>query len=807
MTNGPPCSPGKCPPVSDPVTRADGKWVGRSVQRREDKRLLLGDGTFVADVTLPNMVHASFARSQLPHARIKSVDLTAARAVPGFVAAYGGLDLSDILPPIGGMQVVTPQGWFDSITHRIDIPAQAHLPHDKLRYVGEAYAVVVATDAYRAEDAAALVAADFEALAPVPHVEAAVAPGAALVHDGLNDNVAAALRVKKGDGAAALQSAPHRLKRRFVHHRYAAMPLECRGVVADYDSRTQSLTVWTSSQVVHWVRREISYALGMPEERIRVIAPDVGGGFGVKGHVYPEDVLVAFLARELRRPVKWIEDRREHILNSAHSRDYVMDVEVGFDDDGRILAVSNSFLVDSGAYSPVGAGIVGNSLAHMLGPYDIANYESDARLAVTNRAPNAPYRGAGRPEVAFAMERIVDLVAGALHREPAEIRFRNMIPADRMPYAVGLTYRDGVPIVYDSGDYPKSLERALDALGGVEAFRIRQKLALADGRYIGLGMGCYVEGTGVGPFEGATVRVDPTGMISVATGACPQGQGHETVFAQVAADTWGVPMENVVVTLADTASVPMGYGTIASRSAVTASAAINEASEKVKEKVRLIAAHLLEAPVGDLEFRDGGVGVTGVPDMIVSLADIARAARPGWGHNRPDGVEAGLDASAYYEPPTVTWTYASNAAIVELDPDTGRVEIERYVEVHDAGVLINPGIADGQVRGGLVQGIGGGLMEEIIYDDNGQILTASLADYLVPTALDVPPITVLHQETPSPTNALGVKGLGEGGAIAPPVVIANAVCDALKAFGAEFNSTPVRAEDVLRILATAKKES
>ena len=577
-------------------------------------------------------------------------------------------------------------------------------------------------------------------------------------------------------------------------------------MVADYDSRTQSLTVWTSSQVVHWVRREISHALGMPEERIRVIAPDVGGGFGVKGHVYTEDVLTAFLARELRRPVKWIEDRREHILNSAHSRDYVMDVEIGFDDDGRILAVTNSFLVDSGAYSPVGAGIVGNSLAHMLGPYDIPNYESDARLAVTNRAPNAPYRGAGRPEVAFAMERIVDLVSGVLGKEPADIRFRNMIPADRMPYEVGLIYRDGVPIVYDSGDYPKSLARALDALGGVEAFRARQKQALADGRYLGLGLGCYVEGTGVGPFEGATVRIDPTGTISVATGACPQGQGHETVFAQVAADSWGVDMEQVIVTLADTASVPMGYGTIASRSAVTASAAINEASEKVKEKVRLIAAHLLEASEGDLEFRDGGVGVTGVPDMIVSLADIAKAARPGWGHNRPDGVEAGLDASAYYEPPTVTWTYASNAAIVEIDPETGWIEIERYVEVHDAGVLINPGIADGQVKGGLVQGIGGGMMEEIIYNENGQILTASLADYLIPTALDAPPITVLHQETPSPTNALGVKGLGEGGAIAPPAVIANAVSDALKPFGAEFNATPLRPQDILRVFATVKKE-
>ncbi len=788
------------------MSGADTGWIGRSVPRREDPRLLAGEGVFVADVVLPDMVHAAIARSQLAHANIVSIELDAARALPGVATALSGADLHEVLPPIGGMQVTTPQGWYDSVEHRIEIPPQAHLPHDKLRYVGEAYAVVAAEDRYVAEDAVELITAEFETLPVAADAEIAVATGAVAIHDGLGHNVAAELHAKKGEGRAALAGAPHRLARRFVHHRYAAMPMECRGVVADYDRRTDSLTVWSSTQVVHWVRREISYALGMPEERIRVIAPDVGGGFGVKGHVYPEDVLIAYLARELRRPVKWVEDRHEHLLNSAHSRDYVMDVEVGFDDDGRILAVTNDFLVDSGAYSPVGAGIVGNSIAHMLGPYDIPNYETGAKLVITNRAPNAPYRGAGRPEVAFAMERAVDLVANALDLDPAEVRLRNMIPAESMPYAVGLTYRDGVPIVYDSGDYPKSLRRAIDELGGLAEIRERQRAARESGRYLGLGLGCYVEGTGVGPFEGATVRIDPTGDLVVATGACPQGQGHETVFAQIVAETWGVPMERVHVTLADTASVPMGYGTIASRSAVTASAALIEASDKVKTKVLAMAAHLLEATESDLEFRDGGVGVAGVPDMIVSLADIARAAKPGWGHQRPDGVEAGLDASAYYEPPTVTWTYASNAAIVEIDPATGRVTIERYVEVHDAGVLINPGIADGQVKGGLVQGIGGGLLEALVYDADGQLLTGSLMDYLLPSAADTPPITVIHQETPSPTNALGVKGLGEGGAIAPPAVIANAVSDALRPFGAEFNSTPVRWQDVLAAMSNRDDE-
>jgi carbon-monoxide dehydrogenase large subunit len=558
--------------------------------------------------------------------------------------------------------------------------------------------------------------------------------------------------------------------------------------------------VWSSTQVVHWVRREVANALGMPEDRVRVVAPDVGGGFGGKGHVYPEDILIAYLAKRLDRPVKWLEDRHEHLLNAAHSRDNLFDIEVGYDDDGRISVVKNYFLVDSGAYSPVGAAIAGNSIAHFMGPYDIPHYEADCKVMMTNRTPNAPYRGAGRPEVAFAMERSIDLIANELGLDPAEVRFRNMIQPEQMPYAVGLPYRDGVMIEYDSGDYPEALRKALDGIGGLDAFRTRQKEALAEGRYLGLGLGCYVEGTGIGPFEGATVKIDSSGKVMVATGACPQGQGHETAFAQVAADIWNVDIDDVVVTLADTSHVTMGYGTIASRSAVTASGAIKDSSEKVKEKVFAIAANVLEASESDLELRGGSVGVIGVPEMSMTLKEVARAALPGWIHQRPEGIEAGLEGTAYYEPPTVTWAYAANAAIIEIDPQTGVVKIENYVEVHDAGTLINPGIADGQVKGGLVQGIGGGLFEELSYDEHGQLMTGSFMDYLLPTASDVPPINVIHTETPSPRNSFGFKGLGEGGAIAPPVVIANAVCDALKSFGAEINSTPVRAEHILNIL-------
>lgn len=775
-------------------------YIGQSVPRREDRRLLRGDGAFISDMKLAGMVHVAIARSPYAHARIGPIDLSRAAAADGVVLALSGEALKDELPPISGMQVAAPKSWRDGMDPDINIPDQPLVPHDKLRYVGEPYALVVADDRYLAEDAVELIVAELEPLAPVPHAEAALADGAPLVHEHLPGNIAATLHARKGDGASALAAAPHRLRRRFDHHRYAAMPLECRGVVAEYDVRTDWLTVWSSTQVVHWVRREVANALGMPEGRVRVVAPDVGGGFGGKGHVYPEDILVAYLARRLRRPVKWIEDRHEHILNAAHSRDNIIEVEAGFDDDGRILAVTNSFIVDSGAYSPVGAAIAGNSIVHFLGPYDIPHYEADCRIVLTDRTPNAPYRGAGRPEAAFAMERTIDLVANALGLDPAEVRLRNMIGPEQMPYKAGLPYRDGVSIEYDSGDYPKALRRALDELGGLAAIRERQCEVLEEGRYLGLGLGCYVEGTGVGPFEGATVKIDPSGRIAVAVGACPQGQGHETAYAQVAADIWGVPMEDVFVSVADTSQVTMGYGTIASRSAVTASGAIRDSSDKVKEKVFAIAANVLEAPESDLELRDGRVGVKGVPDMSMTLKEVARAAQPGWMHQRPEGVEAGLEGTAYYEPPTVTWSYAANAALVEVDADTGQVRIERYVEVHDAGTLINPGMADGQVKGGLVQGLGGALFEQMVYDEEGQLLVGSFMDYLLPTASDVPPITVVHQETPSPLNPFGFKGLGEGGAIAPPVVIANAVCDALRPFNAEINATPVRWETVARLL-------
>ena len=778
-------------------------FVGRSLPRREDRRLLTGRGQFVADLDLPHMLHAAFVRSPLAHARIRSVDLSRAGAAPGVALVMSGADLARLLPPVPDTQVSLPRKWMNQIRHNFINPQQPLLAHDKVRHVGEAVAVVLAESRNAAEDAALLVSLDLEPLPAVVDPEAALALGAPIIHDRFASNLIGAFTIGKGNADTALAGAPHRLKRRFHHHRYGALPMECRGVVAEHDRRTDSVTIWSSTQVVHWVRREAASVLRLPEARVRCVALDVGGGFGVKGHVYPEDLLIPFLARRCSRPVQWIEDRREHLICSCHSRDQTHDVEIGFDSDGRILALRDDFIVDCGAWNPIGVGVVYNTAVHLTGPYKIDNLAISARVAATNKVPNAPYRGAGRPEAALAMERAVDLVAGALGLEPAEVRLRNMIGPDEMPYHMGIPYRDGEPIVYDSGDYKAALRDAVDGIGGIAAFRERQRAAREAGRYIGLGIGCYVEGTGVGPFESATVRIDPSGKVYVSSGACPQGQGMETIFAQVVADAWSVDPADVVTTFADTSAIAIGFGTIASRSTVTLSAAIAGASERLRTKVFAIGANLLECAASDLELRRGGVGILGVPGAEVSLATVAQAARPGWDNGRPQGVEAGLEETYYYEPPTVTWTYAVHVALVEVDVELGRVSLDKYVVAHDCGVVVNPMLVEGQIVGGAAQGIGGGLLEEFSYDADGQLLAGSLADYILPTACEIPSMALIHRHSPSPLNPLGVKGVGEGGAIAPPVAIANAVADALAPFKAEFNRLPLKPERISEAVRSA----
>ncbi|WP_422000674.1 xanthine dehydrogenase family protein molybdopterin-binding subunit [Reyranella sp.] len=776
------------------------RFVGRSMRRREDQRLLTGRGQFVADLVVPGMLHAVFVRSQVAHGRLRSVDAAAAAAMPGVVRVLAGAELQTLVPPVAGGQLALPAKWRSHVPHRIHVPQQPMLAADKVRHVGEAVALVVAETRDQALDAAERVTVDIEPLDAVVDAEAALAPGAAILHEEFATNLIGEFTAEKGAVAAALAAAPHRLRRRFHTHRYAGLPIECRGVVGAYDQRTDSVTIWSATQVVHSVRRAAATVLRLPEGRVRCVALDVGGGFGTKGHVYPEDLLIPFVARLVGRPVRWIEERQEHLLCSCHSRDQLHEVEVGFDDTGRVTAFRDTFLVDCGAWNPIGIAIAYNTAVHLLGPYRIANFAATARIVATSKVPNAPYRGAGRPEAAFAMERTMDLIAGALGLEPTEVRRRNMIGPQDLPLPMGLPYRDGEPIVYDSGDFPGGLDKALQAIGGVAAFRARQAAARRQGRFLGLGVASYVEGTGIGPFESALVRLESNGSFTVSSGASAQGQGMETVFAQVVADLWSVEPEDVTVALGDTALVAMGLGTIASRSTVNVSAALHHASERLRARVFAVAGNLLECAPADLELRRGKVGVVGAPGMEVTLAAVAQAARPGWDHRRPPGVDAGLEETYYWEPPTVTWASATHLALVEVDLASGAIAIERYVVAHDCGVVVNPMLVEGQVVGGMVQGLGGTLFEEFVYDRQGQLLTGSLMDYALPRAADAPAVELLHQEIPSPLNPLGVKGVGEGGAIAPPAAIANAVCDALAEFKVEINATPIKPEHILRAL-------
>ena len=783
------------------------RYIGQSVPRKEDRNLLAGDGRFIGDIALPRMLDIAFLRSPVPHARIGEINVSRAMALPGVVAVVTGRDIQPFVAPVPGMQNIPSKQWRAAVEHTINIPDQPVLAVEKVRHVGESIAVVVAENRYVAEDAIELIDVALHPIEAVVDIDDALQENAPRVHDELDSNIVAKFRVKKGDADAALASAPRKLCHTFYNHRFVALPIECRGVIADYDPRTDSITIWASTQVVHWVRREVAKQLKMAESRVRCIAPDVGGGFGLKGHVYPEDILIPYLAKRLRRPIRWLEDRQENLTSSAHSRDDLHTVEIGFDNDGRIIAMRDNFIKNSGAYTPVGISDPMNTIAHMMGPYRVPNLDASAAVVVTNKGPNAPYRGAGRPEAVFVMERLIDLIAHNLGIDTVDVRRRNMIRADEMPYASGVPYRDGTPATYDSGDYPTTFESAITALGGLAQIRDAQRRAWNSGRYLGLGIGSYVEGTGSGPFEGATVRVEPSGSLHIATGACAQGQGHTTVFAQVAADEWGVSPDAINVVISDTGAIAFGHGTIASRSAVVSSSAIRMASRVLRTKVVAIAAHILKQDPSDLVLRDGRVFNPRKSNMSLSLREIAAAATPGPTDMRPAGMSGGLEVTEYFEPPTVTWAYATHAALVEIDTQIAAPKILKYVVAHDAGVIINPMIAEGQILGGVCQGIGGAILEEIVYSKDGQLLTGSLADYLVPTASDVPVIEVLHTETPSKLNELGLKGLGEGGAIPPAAVIANAICDALRPVGFELFATPIRNSDILKALRTPSRRT
>jgi aerobic carbon-monoxide dehydrogenase large subunit len=779
-------------------------FIGRSIKPHKTSRFLTGGGVYVSDIRLPNMLHAALARSMYAHAYICSIEVNQALRLDGVIGVWTGSDIRDRIALFPESFEIHPRPWLEGVKPILQGPRPAALAQRKVHYVGEPVAIVVAEDRHRAEDVVDAIVIEYEPLPVIVDPEEALKAGAIRVHDEAQNNVVFSFTVDKGNIDQALRDAPYRLRERFRHHRYCAAPLEGRGVVAWVEPKTNILTVWSSTQMPHLVRRQIAAQLNLPEETVRVIAPDIGGGFGPKVFVYPEEVLVPFLALQLGRPVKWIEDRREHFISTAHGRDQIHDVELGFDEQGLILGLHDGFLLDNGAYNPMGLTDAYNTAAHLQGPYKIPNLSVSGTCVSTNKVPNAPYRGAGRPEAVFVMERCVDLIAAKLSLDPAEVRRRNFVQPEEMPYQAGILYRDGEPICYDSGNYPETLARALNA-AGYEGLRKQQQELRERGRHLGIGIGCYVEGTGVGSFEGAKVRIDPSGQIVIATGATGHGQGHETIFAQIAVDLWGVSPDEVRLVEGDTSSIPFGCGTFGSRSTVNVGSALFEASVRLKEKVLQLAAHLLEANRDDLALGNGKIFVRGMPQRSLSFSELARAAVPGWASKLPTGLEPGLEETFYFVPTTVTWANAAHVAVIEVDGETGEIKLLDYVVSHDAGKLINPLLVEGQIHGGVAQGIGAALYEEICYDPNGQLLSGSFMDYLLPGSMEVPKIKTVHLESPSSRNPLGIKGLGEGGAIAPPAAIANALADALLPFTAQVNEIPLSPSRVLELLSRKAK--
>ena len=765
---------------------------GQRIKRREDPRLISGKGRYVADLQLPGAVHAAILRSPHAHARILNVDLSEARRSPGVVFAASGRDLGPFGKPL---PIPAPAPMLK--------PAMpSALAVDRACFVGEAVAVVVAEDRYQAEDALDRIRVEYEPLPAVVEAAKALDSATPVIHEGIGSNLAARWSVKTADVDAALGKADRVLRERFVIVRGSAGFMETRGIVAVPDP-TGKITLWDSCQCPHTVRKGLIQLLGLEPHQVRVVAPDVGGGFGPKGVPYPEEYLLAWVAPQLGRPVKWIEDRREDLLVTMQERDQIHDVEIGFRKDGTLVAMRDRILADNGAYSQYG--IVTHFLATIgvLGQYKVPAFEVEMTVVYTNKVPVAPLRGAGRPQSAFVMDRTMDLVARDLGMDPAEIRLKNMIQPQEFPYKTGIPMPDGSILTFDSGDYPTCLRKAMD-MADYRALRKQQEEGRSRGRYIGIGIGTAVESTGLGPYEGATVRVDGRGRVLLITGSGPQGQGHETSLAQVCADALGVPLEHVSFLAADTDAISFGVGTIASRIATVSAPAVLGAATKVREKALALAAGMLEAPKEDLTLEGGKIFVKGSPGKAVALGDVAAAAAGRPGFPMPGGISPGLEATDYFNVTGVPFASATNLAVVEVDPETGEVKLLRYCVVHDCGRVINPMIVDGQIHGGIAHGIGNALYEDVPYGADGQPLATTFMDYLIPTAAECPAIEVAHVETPTPLNPLGVKGCGESGTISALGTLAAAVEDALAPFGVRIRDLPLNPERVRGLVAAAQ---
>jgi carbon-monoxide dehydrogenase large subunit len=775
------------------------RWVGQPVKRIEDPALLTGNAHFVDDIRLPETAHLAFVRSPHPHALIRGIDGAAARALPSVLAV---LTLADLRPhitadrlPLGFRTAALPDG----ITPFV-------LAKDEVSFVGEAVAAVVAKSRYIAEDAAARVAVDYEPLPPVADCVRAVEPGSPRARNTTKSNVLVEFRQDYGDAARAFAEAPRKFAARFRQHRGAAHPLEGRGALARWEAHDDRLTFWTSTQMSHEVRAGLVHMLDTDENRVRVVAPEVGGGFGCKFLLYSEEVVVAVAARMLGRPVKWIEDRREHCLSSIQERDQVWDMEIATDRDGRVLGVRGTMILDNGAYTPQGINLPYNASTAVPGPYVVPAYQLRVLVAGTNKVPAMPVRGAGYPEGTYAMERMLDVAAVGLGMDRAEIRRRNLIAAERLPYKTPLKTRSGSHVTPDSGDFHKSLAKAL-AIIDYDGFAARREAARREGRYLGIGVSNGIKGTGRGPFESGRVRVSRSGKVSVFTGAMPMGQGTKTSLAQLCAEQLGVDVRDITVTAGDTATIDLGQGGFASRQAVTAGSSVHLAAVEVRKKILLIAAHTLEAAEEDLEIEDGRVRVKGAANLSVAVRDIAEGAAGVPGYSMPGGIPPGLDAEANFMPPALTYSNSTHAVEVEVDIETGGVEIRRYIVVSDCGRRINPMIVDGQVQGGAAHGIGNALYEWAGYDDGAQPVATTLADYIMPTAPEVPNFELAYIESPSPLNPIGVKGVGECGTVPAAAAIVSAVENALAPFGLTLGDYPLKPGELVEKIGAARPRS
>ncbi len=777
---------------------------GSAIRRREDPRLLTGTGTFTDDIRLPGMVHAAMLRSPHAHARIRAIDTAKAKAAPGVLAVYTAADTEGVLKAM-------PCAW---LLPNADLKVAEYpvIAKDTVRYVGDIVAVVVAQTAYQAYDAMDLIEVAYEPLKAVVDPQGALGKGAPELHASAPGNQAFHWTVSGGDAAAAFSATDAVVvKDRIIQQRLIPTAMEPRSAVAHWVAASQELTLWNTTQNPHIVRFIGSIVTGVPEDKLRVVAPEVGGGFGSKIPQYPGEFIACFCSMKLHRPVKWTETRSENYMATTHGRDHVQDVEMCGTRDGKITGVRGTVYAGMGAYLSTAAPGIPTILHGLMlcGPYLIPNVHEDVYGVYTNTTPVEAYRGAGRPEATYLLERLIDRFAAAIGKDPVEVRRLNLIPKfdNGHPVATGLSY--------DSGDYHANLDKALNHVG-YDALRKEQAEARTKGRYIGIGVCTYVEICGLGPsqvagaigfqgglWESAIVRFHPSGKVNVFIGSKPHGQGEETTFAQIVAAEVGVDVNDVKVMHGDTDKTPMGWGTYGSRTTAVSGAALAIAVRKIKDKATALAAHLLEASVEDMDYADGKFFVKGAPAKAKTIQDIALMANVAW--NMPAGMEAGLEASSFYDPPNFVYPFGTHVAVVEVDPHTGAVALKRYVSVDDCGPQINPMIVEGQVHGGVVQGVAQALWEEAVYADNGQLLTGSLMDYAIPRADLLPDIEVLHTVTPSPHHPLGVKGIGEAGTIASTCTVYNAVMDALRPLGVTDVRMPMTPERVWRAVQTATK--